>query len=274
MKTTCALIISVAALFSVACTEDDPNPYVPIYHGDGTGGDTRIGDHDNSDANHGDAHQGDAHHGDANQGDTHHGDANGGDSSELGFAIRVPQLRTVPCDGASESFWDVDYVCQIDNSTLDVEVYFQATPNGCVNALVPRPTLTTQAWVKTATGVQQTTGNYDWGGNHHVEALHFLLDGTLYGIWHSSMVFGGRVCAPPDCLRVCQSGATVDTCGVYDTFATDGCTRESGGPPPPLPVICVPVAANGSVPPFLDPWQAQVSDPSFPLLPCPGDLGP
>jgi hypothetical protein len=99
-----------------------------------------------------------------------------------------------------------------------------------------------------------------------MDSIKLLLHGDHYVIWRSSIWVGGRPCAVPDCLLPCDPGTTFETCDAYSGYSFDGCERVSGGPPPPLPVICVPLNADGTVPPLLDPWT---TDP--PVLPCDPD---
>ena len=71
------------------------------------------------------------------------------------------------------------------------------------------------------------------------------------------------------CRRVL---ALINRRAYADMVQDDGCARDSGSGPPPLPAICVRVESDGSVPPLLDPWQAQPGHDEYPLLPCYGEL--
>jgi hypothetical protein len=214
----------------------------------------------------GDAYQGDDS-GDADQGDA------GGDPPIDDFPFRTPQARTVPCASATATFWDTDHVCHVTYDTLNVHIYVQATPTDCEGFGIGHTPVfgLVSGWIKRDGSVFPMAAHYDWGGNHHNDSLYFTVDGDLYLIWHSSTGFGWRACAPPDCLMPCASGTTSATCDYTSGWQVDGCDREAGGPPPPYPVICVLVAADGSVPALLDPWQAQASASDYPLLPCAGD---
>jgi hypothetical protein len=123
------------------------------------------------------------------------------------------------------------------------------------------------AFYKVGTGpVHTTEARYEWGGNHHNDQLKFVYETITYDIWHSSIGFGGRVCAPPDCLLACYPDTTFDACDAYSGWAVDGCARDPHTGPPPAPVICVVVNADGTVPALADPWTSVP-----PLLPCAGD---
>jgi hypothetical protein len=226
----------------------------------------------------------------------HGGDPAGGDNHQSGdglapaddfngdfgplddFPIRVPSTHTLTCPGTPPyvgDFIDVDHVCRVDYDTLHADLYFQATPTACVQTMSEVPSefqVFAFAKVDGESTIRQIAGRYDWGGNHHTDILRFALDGKTYVIGRSSMFFGGRSCSPPDCLLPCNVGATFDTCDEYMGYSVDGCHRVQYGPPPPIPVVCVRVAADGSVPPLLDPWVAQTGYPSYPILPCSGDL--
>jgi hypothetical protein len=187
------------------------------------------------------------------------------------FPIRQPESHDFTCEDGPTTFWDTDHLCSVPIADATVEVYIQATPTACnPNGYSSTPVFENPAVYYRRDGeVHPTEGAYEWGGGHHNDAIKFLLDGVRYVIWHSSTGFGWRACAPPDCLLPCNAGTTFDTCDYLGGFSVDGCAREAGGPPPPMPVICVTVNADGSVPELLDPWVAHSGDAT--LLPCLGD---
>lgn len=188
------------------------------------------------------------------------------------FPIRTPASHEIECVGTGNvTFWDTDYVCRVPLNTTSLELYVQATPTDCQAVFDSGYPIfdDVNVWYKVdGTGdAWPTPGAYDWGGNHHNDQIKFAYDGTRYVLWHSSLGFGWHACAPPDCLLTCEPTATFETCDYLGGFSVDGCDREPGGPPPPAPVICVAVNADGSVPPLDDPWAG-----ADPLLPCAGDM--
>jgi len=209
-------------------------------------------------------------------GDSFWGDGKVGDTGPMSdFPIRVPEARSVPIVGGvgTEVVLDWDHVCRIDDGELQTDIYIQASGSyidfehgGQVIMEV------VGAWCTHDDGVVPMPATYDLGGNHLVDRIQFELDGGVYVIWHSSFTATGRTCAPPDCVLSCQSDATFATCDPYGGFLVDGCDRETGSGPPPIPVICVLVNADGTVPPLLDPWQMQTADPDYPILPCPNEI--
>ncbi len=195
------------------------------------------------------------------------------------FPIRVPQGRELECPSpwsedeppvVVDYFSDTDHVCQFYRGAITTEIYVQATPTGCAGVNGGSPTFddSVQAWMKTDTGIVPVEATYNWGGNHHVDWLTVTIEGLTYVVAHSSMGWGGRSCAPPDCVKVCQSGVV---CDGWANVQENGCERAVGSGAPPLPAICVVVAADGSVPELLDPWQTQASAPTYPILPCEGE---
>jgi len=188
------------------------------------------------------------------------------------FPLRPLESHELPCPGGAMTFWDTDFVCRVPVDDTSIDLYVQATPTECVSVgMGDIPVFeNVQGWYRTegAGPAWPTDAAYDWGGNHHNEEIKFVFQDTVYDIWHSSLGFGWRACAPPDCLLTCAAGATFDTCDYLGGWVVDGCERvRPGGPPPPSRVLCVAVTASGEVPPFEDPWT---TDP--PLLPCPGDM--
>jgi hypothetical protein len=194
-------------------------------------------------------------------------DPDGGTQTE--FPIRRPASHDFTCTDGPATFWDTDHLCAVPIEDATVELYIQATPTACnPNGYSSTPIFADPAvYYRRGGEVFPTEGAYDWGSGHHNDAIKFFLDGVLYVIWHSSIGWGWRSCAPPDCLLQCNPGTTYETCDYLGGYSVDGCAREAGGPPPPLPVICVLVNADGSVPDLVDPWSGEDS-----LLPCGGDM--
>jgi hypothetical protein len=217
--------------------------------------------------------------GDSQAGDPGPGDPGGGDSqvTDFGplddFPLRVPGTNTVTCSAGEPytgDFIEVDHVCRIDNAHFQGDIYLQANPTDCLNAMSLVPTeFSVTAFAKVGGVVSQISGTYDWGGNHHVDQIQFAVGGETFVIWHSSVAPGFHPCAPPDCMLTCPTGAEFTTCDRYGGFTVDGCERVLHGGPPPLPVLCARVNADGSVPPLLNPWEEPAGDP---LLPCEGEL--
>ncbi len=233
---------------------------------------------DQTQPRHGDNLRGDADVDDEQASDTAEADYDVGDSGPLSaFPWRIPTIHPFDCGaGGIVGFWDIDYLCKIQTGGLDLELYLQASPNACEGSIMPFADMTVPgAWIK-RTGenlVWRVSASFEAGGNHRNDSMAFAVDGTLYRIWHSSFGIGFRACVAPDCLLICTDEASVGhPCDEYNNVAVNGCARNSGDGPPPNPVICIPIASDGSVSPYLDPWQVQASDESYPILPCEGDL--
>lgn len=174
-----------------------------------------------------------------------------------GFVVRPPHAdHDIPCshphiDATTFEASDADFVCTFAYEGAAYQLYFQSTPNGCAenSTLVPLPTYATKAWVsKGGVVTALTAAQYDFGGNHHYDTFRFALDGAYYLYAHSSMGFGGRVCQNPDCLQRASDPA-------YNTIVDDGCT-----PARTHPIVCVDVAADGTIPALDDTFAK-----------CPGD---
>ena len=193
------------------------------------------------------------------------------------FVFRTPGSHVLQCGGEmglEETWWDADHLCEISYDGHEIKLYIQADPTACHDIFGP----TMEAvgtWAKLDGGpVQTIDGYYDWGGRHHNDWIRFRLTDSdpWWVIQHSSIGYGFRKCAPPDCLVVCQAGKTCDS-GVGSPDAQiDGCERIAGDGPPPIPVICVQVGDDGVAPALLDPWTAHDGEDDYPLLPCPGDM--
>lgn len=179
-----------------------------------------------------------------------------------GFPIRRPRMREVPCmdqgrggcDGmATATVEDADFVCTLRHGARDREfVYVQSTPVRVDSGLglVPLPVFERAgAWLSDGSQVtaMDLGGIYDIGGGHQNDSMTVDLGDTVYRYYHSSFGFGFRKCQEMDCLQTYAPGASTPT--------TDGCTRDRT-----LPVVCVRVAADGTVPPLVDTFMR-----------CPGD---
>jgi hypothetical protein len=93
--------------------------------------------------------------------------------------------------------------------------------------------------------------SYDWGGNHHNDAIEFDAAGKHWRAYHSSFGFGWRQCQPMDCLQQTQ--------GVGGTVIEDGCTKERT-----LPAVCRPIKADGSYDALVDSFKPCLGDPNYP----------
>jgi hypothetical protein len=179
------------------------------------------------------------------------------------FSIRVPSKKTVVCSrGGAIEVWDLDFVCDCRNDSLQAAIYMQTRPDSC--ALYPYYSVV-GAWIKINGKISPLqSAFYNYGGNHHNDMLLFTYGGHTYGIFHSSLGYGGRCCTSPDCMQICVD----DQCR---TIKFNGCARQACADRPALKVTCVQVQSDGSVPPLLDPWVAHTGSPTYPFLPCPGD---
>jgi hypothetical protein len=88
---------------------------------------------------------------------------------------------------------------------------------------------------------------YDWGGNHHNDALQFDYQGKTYKYYHSSFGFGWRRCQPMDCINIYPVGST--------TLETEGCSSKRT-----LPEVCVPIKADKAHDPLVDHFQKCAGD--------------
>ncbi|MCP4123209.1 MAG: lamin tail domain-containing protein, partial [Bacteroidetes bacterium] len=168
------------------------------------------------------------------------------------FRVRKPQARTFDCSEWNDTWWDADHVCHFQYGAVDAEIYVQATPVSC--NFFGIPLYDTEAWITVNGKVSRLNAVYDHGGNHNIDSLTFRLEGKQFAFYHSSI----RIwkCSPLDCMQVGDE---------------DGCKRETCSDRPSLPVTCVRVNADGSVPELLDPWEQHEGYDDYPILPCPGD---
>ena len=130
--------------------------------------------------------------------------------------------------------------------------YIQATPVTCTMMWGPIPEYSVKAWLSNLQEevVPLENPGYDFGGNHRNDSFWFSFDGKKLTYDHSSFGFGWRACQPMDCMRISTSdGATV---------LQDGCTMERT-----IPVTCVAVDPDGTVPELLDNFEPCAGDPNF-----------
>lgn len=190
------------------------------------------------------------------------------------FAIRKPLTRSIQCDGAQPGkvqFKDVDTMCSIQVGGLNTQLYIQSTPTSCKASLFSLPIYgQTRGWIKEGEKWLRVTAKFDYGGNHNNNWIRFTYKDKTYLIYHSSMGFGWRKCAPPSCLQICSNAS----CDPFNkkSIQEDGCKRKVGGGAPPLSLICVHINADGSTPEFRDPWKEHNGQKA--LLPCAGDMLP
>lgn len=211
------------------------------------------------------------------------GDSEAADGESVlfdGFSLRIPQSRSLTCSddqaAGGQPWYDVDYVCRVAYESLEVELYLQATPSDCYSFGAPIFVADHQRlWIKQNGAISEAPSGsfvYDYGGRHHNDSLSFTVAGQHYTLWHSSMGWGGRVCTSPDCLLICKEGLSC-AWGETDSIAVNGCSREAGSGAPATKILCEQVAADGSVPAFLDLWSVSDGSTDAPLLPCGGDSG-
>lgn len=190
------------------------------------------------------------------------------------FVFRIPEQNALECQsdigGDPLFFPQIDHYCVIDNTSLTAEIYIQADPALCGEW--GNPTYEKHGiWIRIDGKITEIDGNYGYGGRHRNDYIQFQYDQTWYEIWHSSIGYGWRACADPDCMIVCQPSTVCDHDLNAANIAIDGCAREAGQQPG-LRAICVQVNADGTLPELTDPWTTP--DPYSPenmILPCPGD---
>lgn len=169
-----------------------------------------------------------------------HRDAPGGDAALLnfGFTVRVPQARQVDIGGLVASVWDADRVCTLVYQQIDGHTYVQLTPTATMAGKNQRYRVD-GAWVSADEQVTAVTGYY-MAGNHWATSMEVVYDGQRFRYYHSSFLdVYGTPCHDYDCLQVW------DVAGA--TLIENGCTAERT-----LPIVCVHVAHDGTVPPLVD----------------------
>ena len=188
-------------------------------------------------------------------------DASGADAAAtdagagpFGFAVRVPQNRTITCMGPGgmsyeADFPDIDTICAIDHGNLVAHLYVQSRATDCGLGLTGMTYSTDGAWISDAMGVRAATATYDLGGNHRNDFILLDHGGQHYKLYHSSFGFGWRACAPPDCLEVYQADRT--------TLVTNGCDVARS-----IPIVCKRVNNDGTVPDMVDDFMWCPGDPN------------
>lgn len=174
-----------------------------------------------------------------------------------GFEIRIPGSNEITCPGVgggTETFDqpDADHVCTFAHGGSFGQLYVQASASGCAPGGFGGTPIydVVGAWMAMdGKVVSLAEPGYDWGGNHHNDFITFSWGGTKYKVYHSSFGWGWRACQPPDCMQVLSSGGAV---------VEDGCTKDRT-----LPVVCVLVEADGTVPPLVDTFEPCEGDPNY-----------
>jgi hypothetical protein len=185
-------------------------------------------------------------------------------ASSIGFEIRKPVAITIPCGTTTAQEYQMDMVCESDNSELQAAIYMQSRPTSCGPMSAVTYTVE-KGWIQTAEGVVALEQmSYDGGGNHKNDRISFLWRGKYYSFYHSSIGFGFRACASPDCMQICQDLECRNV-------AMDGCVRPSCKSPPHLDVRCAVVKSDGTVPERVDAWTTKVPGYDVYQLPCAGD---
>lgn len=181
--------------------------------------------------------------------------ADAGHTEAFGFQLRVPGVHSIPCVGGGNAglctngmieFPDRDYVCTLRYQSLEAYLYVQATPTQYVEFMGPG-FRTEGAWLSDGVTVEPVTASYDWGGGHHNEAIVLDLPEQRFQYWHSSFGFGFRACHPPDCLDVYAPGSS--------DLVQSGCSPERA-----LPVVCVAVREDGTLPALVDTFEKCLGD--------------
>jgi len=163
-----------------------------------------------------------------------------------GFCVRVPQARQVTSTdmgGGTNTIemWDLDYVCTFAHDGKTGWFYDQANPTGDLGMGGGPQYDVVGAWFSTGDVAEPVTASYYGGGNHRNDSIEMQYSGKTYKYYHASFGWGWRKCRPPDCLQVLA--------GPAGAILEDGCTPDRT-----LPVVCVQVANDGTVPPLDDPF--------------------
>ncbi len=187
------------------------------------------------------------------------------------FPIRKPNKTALNCvaEFDDRDWSEIDHLCLIDNSELKVEIYVQGYPKVCGAFSIPEYKAS-RVFIKVKDEISVIPGNYDLGGRHRNDSISFLYNNNSYKIWHASLGWGYRACTRPNCLIVCNNE---EVCNLLRStkVSKNGCERRAGDPPPDLPVTCVRINDDGTVPELLDPWIEHDSFDDYPLLPCEGE---
>lgn len=183
-------------------------------------------------------------------------------SKDFGFALRKPASVKLSCAGmpppipAELATAQMDWLCSLPAKALGEPAYLYAqfNPDKCESSgMSANPSFKLAgAWLSQGGKVTQlSAASYDWGGNHHNDAIEFDAGAKHWRAYHSSFGFGWRQCQPMDCLQQTQ--------GVGGTVIEDGCTKERT-----LPAVCRPIEADGSYDALIDSFKPCLGDPNFP----------
>lgn len=172
---------------------------------------------------------------------------------EHNFCIRTPKEREVPQEGmggenTTIKMWDKDHVCTLKYKELDGFFYIQANPIK-VKMMFGTIYETQGAWVSFNGKVESVPGIYDGGGNHQNDWAKLSYGGYDIKYYHSSFGFGFRACQPMDCLQIFEPGGA--------SPIDDGCTKDRT-----IPIVCVEVQHDGSVPELKDNFKKCEGDPN------------
>jgi len=154
--------------------------------------------------------------------------------NDWGFDMRVPQTRTLECAGGTHEFDDMDWLCTFPLQNVTGMIYIAATPTDCFETMSVVPSFEARGQIEIDGAISDLSSPmYDWGGNHHNDALDFDWDDQHFRMYHSSFGMGWRSCQPMDCMQVFESfgGEMVE----------DGCTCDRS-----LPTVCVQVQKDGT----------------------------
>jgi len=172
-----------------------------------------------------------------------------GEPGPYGFQYRLPQTRSLSCEGTPTDFVDADHVCTFAYGGVTGYIYFQATPTECEVTFAHLPIYTTLAWISIDDVVTDLASpEYNFGGNHHNDSFGFSHDGTPYFYYHSSFGWGWRACAPMDCIQVLDGEG-----GILE----DGCTTDRT-----LPIVCTPILEDGTFGSLEDTFEKCAGDPN------------
>ena len=170
-------------------------------------------------------------------------------ANEWGLPVRVPRLHSLEFElpwGETQTVevLDADWLCTFVHAGVTAMVYSRAMPVGMGQSMSGYPICTSEGAWMSRDGSVSTLANpaYDWGGNHHNDALEFDLDGHRYQYFHSSIGAGFRSCHTMDCLKVFDADGAA--------LVEDGCTAERT-----LPIVCVQVREDGTWEPLVDTFQ-------------------
>ncbi len=166
--------------------------------------------------------------------------------------VKVPTVHTLECVDSmtGEAYTgeepDVAYVCSTTYGGTESVIYFHARPLNCGGYGSLKEFVVEGAWLASEGVLSSVSIEYDWGGGHHNDSISVEVGELRWYIYHSSFGFGWRACNAPDCLQI------------YDgtTMMEDGCEPDRA-----LPVVCVEVGADGSVPELVDTFEVCEGDP-------------